>query len=173
MFCPFLTASILTYQRRETVNSRKNIWSKWYLFIWWDRVRTGWYEAIWMLWYMIYDMICHDIWKTIWHHISFDMKYDMRKIWCVTVIIYYLPKFQRQFASMLVCYYAKLHFWCHHLRHKNTEIWQQLDPIIVAHYQVVQSPQLLCLDSNGKGWYMYFRFDDDNKMSYQYIFSIT
>ena len=27
------------------------------------------------------------------------------------------------------------------------------------------------IDNNGKGWY--FRFDDDNKMTYIYILSIT
>ena len=39
---------------------------------------------------------------------------------------------------------------------------------------MVQSPQAHTYgkyDSNGKGWY--FRFDYDNKMSYKYILSIT
>ena len=40
--------------------------------------------------------------------------------------------------------------WCNkHLRHTTTKKY----------------------DNNGKGWY--FRFDDDNNMSYEYILSIT
>ena len=40
-------------------------------------------------------------------------------------------------------------WWYNHLRHTTTEKYE----------------------NNGKGWY--FPFDDDNKMSYNYILSIT
>ena len=47
-------------------------------------------------------------------------------------------------------YEVRDRIWCNkHLRHKTTEKY----------------------DNNGKGWY--FQFDDDNKMSYKYILSIT
>ena len=40
-------------------------------------------------------------------------------------------------------------WWYNHLRHTTAEKY----------------------DNNGKGWY--FQFDDDNKMSYEYILSMT